>query len=95
MASNLLLPIVIRNNPNLIQNESDNEIEIIKVITGSSSSSSSNNRYNSRPIPFRVKTESDYKNSFNLMTKSNLIENESDPFILVSNLFGKFKMDHY
>ena len=65
MASNLLLPIVIRNNPNLIQNESDNEIEIIKVITGSSSSSSSNNRYNSRPIPFRINT--------NEITKQNQI----------------------
>ena len=57
MASNLLLPIVIRNNPNLIQNESDNEIEIIKVITDSN--------YNSRQIPFRVKSESDYNRNQN------------------------------
>ncbi len=61
MASNLLLPIT-RNNPNPIQfkkepvqHESDNEIEIIKVIT--------DNSYNSRQIPFRV--ESDYNRNEN------------------------------
>jgi hypothetical protein len=63
MASNLLLPIT-RNNPNPIQfkkepvqHESDNEIEIIKVITDSN--------YNSRQIPFRVKSESDYNRNQN------------------------------
>ena len=66
MASNLLLPIT-RNNPNPIQfkketdqHESDNEIEILKVIT--------DNNYNSTQIPFRVKSELAYNENVPIMS---------------------------